>query len=133
MKRFAATILVLALAPGLSHAGDVGSSELSAGGAYSIVLGSALIIASPFVLVGDIVDASTKGNRVAVRVKTDQGRQETLELPKEATAKANLQPGDKLTVTPAKSGAILAKNDMPIAFVVTQENAKLSHSHELAK
>ena len=51
----------------------------------------------------------------------------------EAVAKANLQPGDKLTVKPAKSGAVLAKNDTPIAFLVTPENAKLSHSHELAR
>jgi hypothetical protein len=138
MKRLAAILVVSvsvsALLPGLSHADSViKASEASALGGLSVLVGSAVVIASPFIIVGEVLDASTTGNRVAVRVKTDAGKQETIELPKEAVAKADLRPGDKLTVKPAKSGAVLAKNDTPIAFMVTPENAKLSHSHELAR
>lgn len=135
MKSFAAIVLSLALAPSLSHAGssNPNASELSAAGGLSVLLGSALVIASPFIIVGEVVDASSKGDRVALRVKTDQGKTDTLELPKDVVAKAQVRPGDKLTVTPSKAGAVLAKNDTPIAFLVTPENAKLSHSRELAR
>lgn len=132
MKRFAMTIIALALLPGLSHAELVSPSEVSALGGLSVVVGSAVVIASPFIVVGEVLDASSSGNNVRVQVKTEQGKAETVELPKAAVAKANLQPGDKLTVKPVKSGAILAKNETPIAFLVTPENAKLSHSHALA-
>lgn len=136
MKRFVAvTLLACSLAPALSHAqhSTANASQFSAMGGLSMLVGSAVVIASPFIIVGEVLDASTTGKRVTVRVKTDQGKQDTLELPKEAVAKANLQPGDKLTVKPAQAGAVLAKNDTPIAFLVTPENAKLSHSHELAR
>lgn len=134
MKRFAALLIAASLLPAVSHADSVvKASEASAVGGLSVMIGSVVVIASPFIIVGEVLDASARGNRVAVRVKTDKGAQETIELPKEAVAKADLQPGDKLTVKPAKSGAVLAKNDTPIAFMVTPENAKLSHSHELAR
>lgn len=134
MKRIAASFLCLALASGFAQAEhSSNASELSGYGGLSIVAGSLFVIASPFLLVGEVVDASTPNNRVAVRVQTDQGKQETMELPKETVARANLQRGDKLTVKPTASGAILAKNDVPIAFMAPPENARLSHSHELAR
>jgi hypothetical protein len=134
MKRLAAMLVVSALMSGACHAQSATrTSEVSALSGLSVMFASAAVIVSPFLIVGEVLDTSTTGNRVAVRVKTDAGKQETIELPKEAVAKANLQPGDKLTVKPAQSGAVLAKNDTPIAFMVTPENAKLSHSHELAR
>jgi hypothetical protein len=135
MKQFAAMLLTLALVPALSHAETTGAkaSEYSLLGGLSVLVASSVIIESPFLVVGKVLDSSSKNNQVDVRVETDQGKAETLALSKDAAAKANLQAGDKLTVKPAKSGAILAKNGTPIAFMVTPENAKLSHSHELAR
>jgi hypothetical protein len=134
MKRIAASFLCFALASGLAQAEhSLNASELSLVGGLSVVAGSAVVIASPFILVGEVLDTSTTGNRVKVRVTSDQGRQDTIELPKDAVAKAHLQRGDRLTVKPSASGAVLAKNDIPIAFMVPPENAKLSHSHELAR
>jgi hypothetical protein len=133
MKRLAATFFSLALASGLAQAGHApNASELSTSGSLTVVIGSAIVIAAPFVLVGEVLDASSAANHVTVHVRTGQGQQETIELPKEAVAKAKLQTGDRLTVKPSASGAVLAKNDTPIAFMVQPENAKLSHSHELA-
>jgi bifunctional DNA-binding transcriptional regulator/antitoxin component of YhaV-PrlF toxin-antitoxin module len=134
MKRLTAIIVAAAMLPAIASAGSVTkASEMSAVGGLSVIVGSAAIVAAPVVLVSGIVkSAADASGKVRIEVTTDNGTKETILIPKETVDKAKLQPGDKLTVKPVKSGAILAKNDTPIAYVTSPENAKLSRSHELA-
>lgn len=134
MKKLSVAILSLTMLCSIVHArGPSEGSELSAIGAVSVIGGSMLIVASPFIIVGNILDAAGNSHRVNVNVTTDKGRAETIQLPKEVVAKSGIQQGDKLTVTPKPSGALLSKNDKPVVFLVTPENATLTRSHELAK
>lgn len=107
-------------------------SEYSIMGGVSVVAGSFMIVTSPFVLVSSIVD-SVDRTRVEVHVRNDKGEHEKMLLSREVVVKANLQPGDTLAITPAKSGAVLSKNDKPVVFMVNPENTNLTRSHELAK
>lgn len=134
MKRLIALLAAVALAPGMAAAGStLVPSQMSVLGGMSVVGGSLLVVASPFLLVSNVLVASTKAGQVQVEVTTEKGIKETISLPKETVAKAELKAGDRLTVKPSKAGAVLSKNDVPIAYLVTPENAKLSRSHELAR
>ena len=136
MKRLTASLFAAVLIPGVVWAGGPNgstASEMSAYGGLSVFIGSAAVITSPVVLVADVVDASVKSSKTSVRVRTEKGETQTIDLPKDTVAKAQLKPGDRLTVKPVKAGTILSKGDEPIAFMVPPENANLAHSHELAR
>lgn len=138
MKRVIAMLAAVAiLAPGMASAdsrvGSTSPSEMSALGGLSMVYGSLLVVSSPFLVVSNVVEASEKAGKVTVEVTTENGTKETIALPRETVVKANLVAGDKLTVKPSKAGGLVSKNGVPIAYVVTPENAKLTRSHELAR
>lgn len=122
------------LAPGLASAGlsRINPSEMSVLGGLYVVTGSLFVITSPLLVVSKVVDASSKAGHVIVEVTTEKGKIEKLELPRETVVKANLTAGDKLAVGTTKAGGLLSKNGVPIAYVVTPENAKLTRSLELA-
>ena len=134
MKKIAAVLLsVFLLAPPLASADSViKASELSALGGLSIVAAPLYMLSGAAVLVTGVVTTVVDASKVNVLVTTEKGK-ETISLPKTVVDKANLKAGDQLTVKPTKSGALLSKNETPLAFLVTPENAKLSRSHELAK
>lgn len=133
-------VLVLALFASLTtsvHAADgsttrMNPSEYSLMGGVSVVAGSFMIVTSPFVLVSSIVDSIDR-THVEVHVHNNKGEKEKMLLSREVVVKADLQPGDTLAITPAKSGAVLSKNDKPVVFMVNPENTNLTRSHELAK
>lgn len=138
MKRFISMLAAVAiLTPGLAladgHYGSTSPSEMSALGGLSMVYGSLLVVSSPFLVVSNVVEASGKSGKVSVEVTTETGAKETIALPRETVVKAQLAAGDKLTVKPSKAGGLVSKNGVPIAYVVTPENAKLTRSHELAR
>jgi hypothetical protein len=134
MKKLSAATLSLALLCSAAHARSPSEgSELSVIGTVSVIGGSMMIVASPFIIVGNILEAAGNSQRVNVNVTTDKGRTETIQLPKEVVAQSKIRQGDKLSVTPKASGALLSKNDKPVVFLVTPENATLTRSHELAK
>jgi hypothetical protein len=134
MNRIAALLSVLMLAPAIASAGStIGASELSVLGGVSMVAGPLLVLASPVLLVSNVLEASANAGKIKVEVTTDKGAKETIELPRAVVEKANLKAGDKLSVKPARSGALLSKNGTPLAYMVTPENAKLSRSHALAR
>jgi hypothetical protein len=134
MKKLAAVLLsVFLLAPTLASADSViKASELSALGGLSVVAAPLYMLSGAAVLVTSVVTTVVDASKVNVLVTTEKGK-ETITLPKSVVDKANLKAGDQLTVKPTKSGALLSKNETPLAFLVTPENAKLSRSHELAK
>jgi hypothetical protein len=134
MKKLAAVLLsVFLLAPTLASADSViKASELSALGGLSVVAAPLYMLSGAAVLVTGVVTTVVDASKVNVLVTTEKGK-ETISLPKSVVDKANLKAGDQLTVKPTKSGALLSKNETPLAFLVTPENAKLSRSHELAK
>lgn len=134
MKKIAAVLLsVFLLAPTIAPADSViKASELSALGGLSLVAAPLYMLSGAAVLVTGVVTTVVDASKVNVLVTTEKGK-ETITLPKSVVDKANLKAGDQLTVKPSKSGALLSKNETPLAFMVTPENAKLSRSHELAK
>ncbi|NMM04660.1 AbrB/MazE/SpoVT family DNA-binding domain-containing protein [Polaromonas sp.] len=134
MKKIAAVLLsVFLLAPTIASADSViKASELSALGGLSLVAAPLYMLSGAAVLVTGVVTTVVDASKVNVLVTTEKGK-ETITLPKSVVDKANLKAGDQLTVKPSKSGALLSKNETPLAFLVTPENAKLSRSHELAK
>ena len=134
MKKIAAVLLsVFLLAPTIASADSViKASELSALGGLSLVAAPLYMLSGAAVLVTGVVTTVVDASKVNVLVTTEKGK-ETITLPKSVVDKANLKAGDQLTVKPSKSGALLSKNETPLAFMVTPENAKLSRSHELAK
>lgn len=134
MKRIVALLAALTLAPAIALASSVVTpSELSALGGLSVVASPLIVLSSPVLLISSVVESSSKTNTARVEVTTDKGAKETISLPKECVDKAKLKAGDKLTVKPTKAGALLSKNDVPLVYMVTPENAKLSRSHELAR
>ena len=134
MKKIAAVLLsVFLLAPTIASADSViKASELSALGGLSLVAAPLYMLSGAAVLVSGVVTTVVDASKVNVLVTTEKGK-ETITLPKSVVDKANLKAGDQLMVKPSKSGALLSKNETPLAFLVTPENAKLSRSHELAK
>lgn len=132
-QRLIALLTAIALAPAVASASPLQASELSAAAGLSVAIGSLIIVTSPVLIVGEVLRASTKGDKVKVQVTNEAGKADSIELPKAVADQAKLSPGDKLAVKQAKAGAVLSKNDQPIAFLVTPENAKLSRSHELAR
>lgn len=134
MKKLAAILLSgFLIVPVIASADSViKASELSALGGLSIVAAPLYMLSGAAVLVSGVVTTVVDASKVNVQVTTEKGK-ETLTLPKSVVDKANLKAGDQLTVKPTKSGALLSKNETPLAFLVTPENAKLSKSHELAK
>jgi bifunctional DNA-binding transcriptional regulator/antitoxin component of YhaV-PrlF toxin-antitoxin module len=110
-----------------------GLSELSAIGTVSVIGGSLLVVASPFILVGEIVTNASDKRSVDIRVTTDKGQTETIQIPKETCDKVGIKQGDKLKVTPNATGALISKGEKPVVYLVTPENAKLSRNHELAR
>jgi carbamoylphosphate synthase large subunit len=93
-----------------------------------------LLIASPFIVINNVVAGSTKdGRHVELHVSNDKGEKETIEVPKEVCDRAGLKPGDTLSVTPNATGALLSKADQPVAYLVTPDNARLTRNHALAR
>lgn len=134
MKNIIALLTALALAPAISTASPFSNpSEMSVYGGISMVGGSLLVLTSPFLIISNVAENSEKGGKVKVEVTNPDGAKDHIALPAETVAKANLKAGDRLTMKPTKAGGILSKNDVPVAYVVTPENANLSRSHELAK
>lgn len=133
MKILPALILALTMATPAFADSVTKASQASVLGGLSVVAGSFLVISSPFIVVGGIVNDSAAPGHARVSVTTADGTKEAVSLPQATVAKAKLAEGDKLTLKATKTGAILSKNETPLAYLVTPENAKLSHSHELAR
>jgi hypothetical protein len=130
----ASLLVALASTGALAHAGGSTLSEISTLGAASVVTGSVILVASPFIVISKAVTGSAANRtHVDLQVTNDKGHTETIKLPKETVAKAGLKEGDKLKVTPNKTGALLSKGDQPVAYLVTPENAQLTRSRELAR
>jgi hypothetical protein len=111
-----------------------GLSELSAVGSVSVIGGSMMLIASPFIIVGEIVTgSSTDGKNVEMRVTNNKGQTETIKVPKETCDRVGIRQGDRLTVTPNATGALISKDSQPVAYLVTPDHANLSRNHELAR
>lgn len=131
--KLAALALTVSLGANAAHA-EVGGSKLSTLAGLSVIGGSMLLIASPFIVIDRAVTASTvNGNHMELHVSNDQGVKETIHVPKDVCDRANLQPGDKLTVTPNATGALLSKEDKPVAYLVNPDNARLTRNHALAR
>lgn len=138
MKKTALILVLLATICSTANAGEwstarMNPSEYSLLGGVSVVAGTLLIVTSPFILVSSIVESSTNKTRVDVYVKNDKDQEDKISLSKETVLKADLHPGDRLSITPAKTGAILSKNNQPVLFMVKPENTHLTRSHELAQ
>lgn len=118
---------------GLTSANARGLSELSAIGSVSVIGGSMLVVASPFLLIGEVVTNASNSSNIDIRVTTDKGQTETIQIPKDAYEKVGIKQGDKLKVTPNATGALVSKDDKPVLYLVTPEHAKLSRNHELAR
>jgi bifunctional DNA-binding transcriptional regulator/antitoxin component of YhaV-PrlF toxin-antitoxin module len=115
-----------------AYAGNL--SELSTLGTVSVIGGSMVLVASPFIIVGEILTgSSTDGRNVEMRVTTDKGQTETIKLPKETCDKVGIKQGDRLQITPNAAGALISKENQPVAYLVTPDNANLSRNHELAR
>lgn len=133
ITKIAAATLAASLSCGAVHA-EIGGSNLSTLAGLSVIGGSMLMIASPFIVIDRAVTASTvNGNQMELHVCNDKGQKETIYVPKEVCDRADLKPGDKLTVTPNSTGALLSKEDKPVAYLVTPENARLTRNHALAR
>lgn len=141
VKHLALLLSAFLLAPTIASADSVTqASQLSAIGGLSLVAAPVVLLSVPVVLVSGVLEASAaasnasaEASKVRVEVTLDKGGKETIYLPKTIVDKADLKAGDRLTVKPTRSGALLSKNEMPLAYLVAPENTKLSRSHELAR
>lgn len=134
MKRTALIFSACLVLPVLAFAqNNRGLSEHSLLGSMYVAAVPLSVLVVSSVVVSNILNDSVDPNKVRVEVGTDKGGKETISLPKSIVDKAKLKEGDQLTVKPTRSGAMLSKNETPIAYLVTPENAKLSRSHELAR
>lgn len=135
MKKVAIAVTLMCILTGNAQAYDpstrLNASEFSVLGSAFVIAGSMMIVGSPFILVTSVAESSS--DRVEVTVNNDKGEHDKMLLSKEVVMKAKLQPGDTLTVTPTKTGAVLSKNDQPVMFMLKPENTKLTRSHELAQ
>ncbi len=134
MRNISVLLSVLMLLPGLASADSlVRGSEASVAGVGSLVIGSGLILSSPFLVVKDVLASAADSSKVTVTVTTEKGATETIALSKDTVTKANLKAGDKLTVKPTAAGAVLSKDEAVLVFVAKPGNTKLSRSHDLAR
>ncbi|MDO8414812.1 MAG: STM0539 family protein [Agitococcus sp.] len=133
MNRIAIFLTSLSLFSSAAIADSVTrASQASALGGLSMVTGSLGVMASPIILVSDVLDTVVKSSTMRVEVTTATGAKEIIVLPRGIVEKTQLKKEDELAMQPAKSGALLTKNGVPLAYVVTPANANLTRSYELA-
>ncbi len=137
MKRILIITMLVALTPfsvaqGQNNFSNTNPSEVSLIGGLIAVSVSVIIIEAPFLIISSISRSQNDPGKVNVVAKAGNGEATTLLLTSDLVSKTNLRQGDQLTVKRTKTGAILSKQNTPVAYLVSSANSTLSHSNELS-